>query len=166
MAKKTLIGIMADSHDNKQGVLAAVRLFIDRQIGLLLHAGDYIAPFNAKWMAGLDVPMIGVFGNNDGEKFGLKAQFASLGDIHRAPYPFEYGGKRFLMLHEPDEVDALAASGHYDVIVYGHTHEVDVRDSPTLVINPGETGGWTTGRSTAAILDLETMAVEVVDLDA
>ena len=165
MSNSDLIGVMADSHDNKLGVLAAIRLFRDRQIGLLLHAGDYIAPFNAGWMSDIGVPLIGVFGNNDGERFGLKAMFADLGDIHRAPYRFEFKGKRFLMLHEPDEVDALAESGHYDVIIYGHTHEIDVREGKTLVINPGETGGWTTGRSTAALLDLSTMGVEIVDLD-
>ncbi|MEE2753948.1 MAG: metallophosphoesterase [Candidatus Latescibacterota bacterium] len=164
MKKNGLIGIMADSHDNKFGVLAAMRLFRDRQIQLLIHAGDYIAPFNAGWMADIGVPMIGVFGNNDGEILGLKAKFAHLGSIHRAPYPFEYKGKRFLMLHEPDAVDALTASGHYDVIIYGHTHEVDVREGKTLVINPGETGGWTTGRSTVALLDLDDMIVEIVDL--
>jgi uncharacterized protein len=165
MPNRNLVGIMADSHDNKVGVLAATRLFRDRQIGLLLHAGDYIAPFNASWMADIGVRMIGVFGNNDGEKFGLRAQFSDLGDIHRAPHPFVYEGKRFLMLHEPDQVDALAQSDCYDVIVYGHTHKIDVREEETLVINPGETGGWTTDRSTVALLDLTTMGVEIVDLD-
>ncbi len=126
MPNTSLVGIMADSHDNKHGVLAAVRLFRDRQIGLLLHAGDYIALFNAAWMAEIGIPMIGVFGNNDGEKFGLQVRFSPLGDIHRAPHPFEHQRKRFLLLHEPDEVDALVASGHYDVIVYGHTHEIDI----------------------------------------
>ena len=160
----SLVGVMADSHDNKNAVLAAVRLFNDRQIGLLLHAGDYIAPFNAGWMADLNAPMVGVFGNNDGEKFGLRAMFEKLGPIHRAPYRFEHQNKQFLMLHEPDEVDALAASGAYDVIIYGHTHNVEVREGETLVINPGETGGWTTDRSTVAFLDLSTMTVEIVDL--
>ncbi len=47
MSNPDLIDVMADSHDNKLGVLAAIRLFKDRQIGLRLHAGDYIAPFNA-----------------------------------------------------------------------------------------------------------------------
>ncbi len=164
MTNSHLVGIMADSHDNKVGVEAAIRIFKDRQIGLLLHAGDYIAPFNAGWMKDIGVTMVGVFGNNDGEKFGLKSRFAELGDIHRAPHPFDYAGKRFLMLHEPDEVDALQASGHYDVIVYGHTHEIDVREDKTVVINPGETGGWTTGRGTVALLDLDSMSVEIVDL--
>ena len=68
------------------------------------------------------------------------------------------------MLHEPDAIDALADSGHYDVIIYGHTHEIDVRHGKTVVINPGETGGWTTGRSTVALLDLNNMDVEIVEL--
>ena len=67
-------------------------------------------------------------------------------------------------VHEPDEVDALAASGAYDVIVYGHTHEIDLRDGETRVVNPGECGGWTTGRSTVGFLDLTEMSVEIVDL--
>ena len=160
-----LIGIMADSHDNKAGVLAATRVFRDRQIELLLHAGDYIAPFNAGWMADVGVHMIGVFGNNDGEKFGLVARFSDLGEIHRAPYRFEHADHKFLMLHEPDEVAALAASGFYDVIVFGHSHKIDIREGETLVINPGETGGWTTGRSTVALLDTASMSVEIIDLD-
>ena len=69
------------------------------------------------------------------------------------------------MLHESDAVDALADSGHYDVIIYGHTHQVDIRADKTLVINPGETGGWTTGRSTVVVLDLNDMNTELVDLD-
>jgi putative phosphoesterase len=69
-----------------------------------------------------------------------------------------------LMLHEPDEVDALAQSGVYDVIFYGHTHQIDIRKGETLVINPGEACGWTTGRETVGILDLDAMDVEIVDL--
>ena len=165
LENQDLVGLIADTHDNKAAVEKAVHLFNDRQIGLVLHAGDYIAPFNAGWMSPLRVQMIGVFGNNDGEKFGLSRNFADQGEIHRAPHAFEVRQRRFLLLHEPDEVDALAASGHYDVIVYGHTHEIDVREGETLVINPGEAGGWTTGRSTVGLLDLARMSVEIVDLE-
>lgn len=164
MGKAHLVGLIADTHDNRDSVEKAVALFNARQVGLVLHGGDYIAPFNARWMAALEAPMIGVFGNNDGERFGLRAQFEPIGPIHRAPHGFEYEGKRVLMLHEPDEVDALAASGAYDVIVYAHTHEIDVRPGKTLVVNPGEAGGWVTGRATVGVLDLARMAVEVVDL--
>ena len=164
MAKAHLVGLITDTHDNKHAIEKAVALFKARDVGLVLHGGDYIAPFNARWMADLGVPFVGVFGNNDGEKFGLRAFFETLGPIHRAPYVHEWEGKRVLMLHEPDEVDALARSGAYDVIFYGHTHEIDVRKGETLVVNPGEAGGWTTGRETVGILDLHAMAVEIVDL--
>ncbi len=164
MGKRDLIGLVTDTHDNKASVEKAVALFNAREVGLVLHGGDYIAPFNARWMADLEAPMVGVFGNNDGEKFGLRAQFESIGPIHRAPYALEQEGKRLLLMHEPDEVEALAASGVYDAIIYGHTHEIDLRSGKTLVVNPGEAGGWTTGRATVGILDLRSMEVEIVDL--
>jgi len=164
MSQTHLIGLITDTHDNKHAIAKAVQVFEQRDVGLVLHGGDYIAPFNARWMSDLNVPFVGVFGNNDGEKFGLRAQFESLGPIHRAPFVQEWEGKRILMLHEPDEVDALAQSGAYDVIFYGHTHQIDVRKGATLVINPGEACGWTTGRETVGILDLNMMDVEIVDL--
>ena len=164
MGQTHLIGLITDTHDNKRAIEKAVVLFQQRDVGLVLHGGDFIAPFNARWMAGLQVPFVGVFGNNDGEKFGLRAHFEKLGPIHRAPYVHVWEDKRILMLHEPDEVDALAQSGAYDIIFYGHTHQIDIRKGAVLVINPGEACGWTTGRETVGILDLKTMDVEIVDL--
>ncbi|MGA1195798.1 MAG: metallophosphoesterase [Candidatus Latescibacterota bacterium] len=164
MPQSHLIGLITDTHDNKHAIAKAVQVFQQRDVGLILHGGDYIAPFNARWMSDIRVPFVGVFGNNDGEKFGLRAQFESLGPIHRATFVQVWEGKRILMIHEPDEVDALAQSGAYDVIFYGHTHKIDMRKGPTLVINPGEACGWTTGRETVGILDLNAMDVEIVDL--
>ena len=67
-------------------------------------------------------------------------------------------------MHAPDMLDALERSGAYDIIVYGHTHKLDVRGGETLVVNPGECGGWLTGRCTVAVLDTEYMEVEVREL--
>ena len=164
MAEAERIGLMADSHDNRGAVERAVEVFNARKVAMVLHAGDYVAPFNARWMASLDAPRVGVFGNNDGERFGLRAQFEPIGMIHRGPHVVQRAGRRLLLMHEPDELDALASSGVYDAIIYGHTHAVDVRSERALIINPGEAGGWTTGRSTVGVLDLATMDVEVVDL--
>jgi hypothetical protein len=159
-----LVGLITDTHDNKVSVLAAVDLFNRRGVKQVLHGGDYVAPFNAGWMRNLRAPLVGVFGNNDGERFGLRSQFERLGPIHRAPHVAEVGDRRILMLHEPDELEALASANAYDVIFYGHTHEIDVRPGPPLIVNPGEAGGWVTGRSTVGLLDLKTLDVEIVDL--
>ena len=50
-------------------------------------------------------------------------------------------------------------------MVYGHTHKPDIRKvGGTLVVNPGEAGGWLYGRSTVAVVDLESMEVELIDI--
>jgi predicted phosphodiesterase len=51
------------------------------------------------------------------------------------------------------------------IVIHGATHEYQVRTlGDTLLINPGETCGWLTGNCTGVILDLETQAVERIDL--
>lgn len=161
---ETLVGLITDTHDNQPLARKAVDLFNARGVGLVLHGGDYIAPFNAGPLKGLNAPFAGVFGNNDGERFGLRAAFLEIGPIQRAPHEVAHSGKKILMLHEPDALEALAASGAYDAIFYGHTHRIDIREGNTLVVNPGEAGGWVTGRATVGILNLTTMKVEIVDL--
>jgi len=73
-------------------------------------------------------------------------------------------GKKVLLLHEPDNLAAIADSGHFDVIVYGHTHEIDVREEGVLIINPRECGGWVTGKSTVAVWNTETNEVAIEEM--
>jgi len=35
---------------------------------MIIHAGDFISPITFDYMKDIDVPFLGVFGNNDGEK--------------------------------------------------------------------------------------------------
>ncbi|HDQ44407.1 MAG TPA: metallophosphoesterase [bacterium] len=154
------IGVMADSHDNLPAIGKAVSLFNDAGVGLVIHAGDLVAPFVAEPLRYLKADFIAVFGNNDGERFGLHTVFG--GRIHRPPHPFSFAERRILILHEPDNLDALAISGKFDGIVYGHTHEPDVRRRPVPVINPGECGGWVTGRRTVAVWDPDSGQVDII----
>ena len=154
------IGIMSDSHDNMPAIAKAVGFYNDVGVSLVIHAGDLIAPFVAKPLSELEMDLVAVFGNNDGELLGLARAFQ--GKIHRAPYALKHAGKEILVLHEPDNLEALTASGHYDAIVYGHTHDVDIRKGRTLVINPGECGGWLRGRRTVALWDVPSGDVEVI----
>ncbi len=107
-----------------------------------------------------------VFGNNDGERIGLDRAFKSLGNLLPGPRTFQHNGKRFLIMHEEGCLEETVKSGGIDIIIYGHTHEVDIRQGHPLVINPGEAGGWLKGRSTIAVLDLLKMDVEVIDLNS
>ena len=158
------IGVMADSHENMPMIAAAVKLFNRRKVELVLHAGDFISPITAKEFRKLKAKFIGVFGNNDGDKLYLRYKFQGIGELQEGPQEMEIGNKRIILMHQPRFLDALIASKKYDVILYGHTHKVDVRPGPPLVFNPGECGGWLTGKCTAGIVDLETVKVDVLSL--
>lgn len=155
------IGIIADSHDHKENIRAAVEWFNREKVGLVLNAGDLVAPFTIREYEKLDARMICVFGNNDGERLGLAGRF----DIHRHPHVVEAGGMKILMLHEPDNLESVAKNNDFDVIIYGHTHEQDIRDvGKTKVINPGECCAWLTGIGTVAILETENRKVTIKKL--
>lgn len=157
-----LIGIMSDSHDNLRAIASAVRFFNDEKVFSVLHAGDLVAPFTYKEMKKLNMPVHIIFGNNDGDRLGLKKIYGE--KIHIPPYKIKMAGKKILLIHEPDNIAAIADSGHFDLIVYGHTHEVDIREEETLLVNPGECGGWVTGNSTVAVWDTESNEIEIVEI--
>jgi len=159
------IGIMSDSHDNVDAIRQAVRLFKNLECECVIHAGDFVAPFAARELEELFCPVKAVFGNCDGEKEGLERTIRPFGEIQEAPLAFNQNNKRFLLLHVHFSVDKYAASGDYDVVIFGHTHKPEVRKQfETLLINPGETGGWVSGRNTVAVLDPKTLDAEIVAL--
>jgi putative phosphoesterase len=159
-----LVGVIADTHDNMNMLKKAVDLFNKREVELVLHAGDYIAPFTAREFRRLKCNLVGVFGNNDGEKFGLTNNFTSFGELYDGIHQLELDGKKIAITHYPEIAETLADSGAYDVVIYGHTHRADIRGPNPLVVNPGECGGWLEGKSTVAILDLAAMKAEIVAL--
>lgn len=160
-----MIGILSDTHDNLTRVREAVRLFNDAGCDLVIHAGDFVAPFTADELRNLRAPVKAVFGNCDGEKAGLARAFQGLGEIGEAPLRFSYAGRRFCVCHLDSPVDRLAASKACDVVVFGHTHRplVETRHG-VLVVNPGEAGGWLGGKSTVVLLDPAALAAEIITL--
>jgi putative phosphoesterase len=158
------IGILSDTHDRLPLIEQAVERFNAEGVKLVLHAGDFVSPFTAIPLAKLDGEFVGVFGNNDGDRLYLTKRFETIGPIHLGYHTFEIDGVRGVLMHEPKSIDALVASGHYDLVVYGHTHEIDLREGPCVVVNPGEACGYLSGRATIVVLDTATMKPERIDL--
>ena len=160
-----MIGIMSDSHDNLDAVRRAVSLFKDAGCRLILHAGDFVAPFAARELEKAGCPVKGVFGNCDGEKTGLAGVINAFGEIREAPFEFNYSGIKMLKFHLEAPVEKHAAERKHNLIVFGHTHKAEVRKrGKMLIVNPGEAGGWLTGRRTVALFDPATGKVDIVTL--
>lgn len=167
-----MIGILADSHDNLTALRRAIRLFNDAKCSLVIHAGDFVAPFAARELSDLSCPVKGVFGNCDGEKPGLFKAFQELGEVAEAPFIFEHDGIRFLVSHLDAPVEGYlkrrrkTGKQPFDVLVFGHTHKAEVRtDGGVVVVNPGEAGGWLRGKSTAALLRTGTKKTKTRTMD-
>ena len=158
-----LIGVMSDTHDNLPLTRKAIDLFNSRKVEHVIHAGDYTSPFTLKLFRELKCKYTGIFGNNDGDK--LLLQERAEGNIHNQPYIFTLDNKKIVVMHEHHVADALADSGHYDLVIYGHTHKADIRKvKKTLIVNPGEVSTWLYGMSTVAVVDLSRMEGEIVQL--
>ena len=155
------LGLIADSHDNLTKLAKAIKLFNREKLDLVFHAGDFIAPFTLDLFAKLNCEYLGVFGNNDGEREGLSNK--SEGRIKADPLKLNKANRKILLIHDISNLDSK--NKNYDLVVYGHSHkkEASLRDS-TLFINPGECGGWLTGKSSVAIIDLLKMKVKFFKL--
>ena len=157
------IGIISDSHDNLTLIRKAVQIFNEKAVDIVIHAGDFVAPFSLAPLDDLKCEYLGVFGNNDGEKFGLSKR--SKGRIFLPPHNIELNGKKILILHEPYEIVSLTKSQVYDTIIYGHTHNYVIeKHERTMVINPGECCGWLTGNGTVVVLNIDEMEAELIHL--
>ena len=159
------IGVISDSHDRLPPLRRAVALFGRLKVGAIFHAGDFVAPFAARLLGPdvLTMPLHCVYGNNDGERAGLKALLPDLVD---GPLTVKLHGRTIVMHHFIDwlkPADRAAA----DVIITGHTHSVvNERNNGKLLLNPGECCGWVNDRCTVALLDLETLTAEIIEVHA
>jgi len=156
------IGVISDTHDRLPTFERALHFLKRRKVDALLHAGDFVAPFAAALIAPdkLDVPLYAVYGNNDGERAGLKK---TLPDLVDGPLRIELGGRTLVMHHFIDWMKPQDYADA-DVVVSGHTHAVvNEKKAGKLFLNPGECCGWVNGRCTFAVLDLETIEAEIIE---
>lgn len=155
------VGLISDTHDNLPAVRAALAEFERRAIDVLLHPGDVVAPFTARLLARCPGTLHITYGNNDGERRGLREVLPQIQD---GPLHVALGGRRVL-LHHAREWCRGEDVARADVIVTGHTHGAEIeRAGDQLFINPGECCGWVTGTCRVAVLDLETLDVESIEV--
>ena len=163
-----IVGIIADTHDRLPLLDKAVKRLNEEKVELVLHAGDYVAPFVVSHFKPLKANLVGVFGNNDGDKELLKKWFTELGAEIRGKFAeLMVDGLRIALLHgdETELLRSIIDVESYDVIVHGHTHEAKTyRKGKTLVINPGEVCGYLSEKPTIALLSTKPLDAKIINL--
>ena len=161
------IGLLADTHDRLPAISELLARFRAAEVTLVLHAGDFVAPFALRPFREAGIPLVGVFGRNDGDREGLIGAASAIptgAELFESPHSVDIGGRTILLVHDIGDVLPRSLDAHAYVI-HGCSHQTEMKSrGETLLINPGEGCGWLSGAPTGAILDLDTRSVEVVKL--
>src|SRR5512136_1142704 len=112
-----LIGLISDTHDNIPLIEKAVSRLNQEKVELVLHAGDYVAPFVIQKFKALNCKLIGVFGNNDGDHELLRKRFSETENCTIRGRFAEINAEGFLiaLLHgdETELLNAVATHGGF-----------------------------------------------------
>jgi hypothetical protein len=150
-------------------VAKAITRLNQEKAKIVLHAGDYVAPFTVVRFKQLKAKLIGVFGNNDGDHPFLKKKFAEIetAEIRGNFAEVKVDGLKIALLHGEEEelLQSLINTESYDIVVHGHSHEARIfKKGKTIIINPGEVCGYLSEKSTIALLDTETREAKIIQL--
>lgn len=156
-----LVGVISDTHDRVPMIQKAMQLFRDRAVEALVHPGDFVAPFAIRPLLEFNGPLHVTFGNNDGERAGIRKLLPHVVD---GPLFVPLGGRTALIHHFIDWCDPQDIA-RAEIVITGHTHSVvNERRNGQLLLNPGECCGWVYGDCTVALLDTESLSAEIIRL--
>lgn len=143
------LGIISDTHDDIDNVRIAIDTFNQENVQYVIHAGDYAFPGIVMEFKRLNAKLIGVLGNNDGERTQLLKAFLEVGgELKGELGEISIDDLKIGIYHgtSTEIRQQLAESGRYNILVCGHTHRVEPagvtggscpKDDSTLVLNPG-----------------------------
>lgn len=153
----------------------ALGVLADHKVELIVHCGDWVAPFAVEFLSrnSGDIPVKGVFGNNEGDTKSIVIRNAKLAKpiefADRKVLEFEAKGRHIACVHGEDipTLNALIRSKKYDAVFTGHTHRPQNENiDGVLVLNPGTTcfasEGEIIDEATVAIYDSETNTAEII----
>jgi len=140
-----IIAVMSDSHDHIDNIRNALRIAKKENVEMIIHCGDFVAPFMLKELDMAGIPVHGVFGNNDGDQYLLtRMSILDLNHItiHGIIGEVNADGFSIQFTHDQRVAKGLAASGTHDLVCFGHTHTYEKKKiNETILLNPGEIMG-------------------------
>lgn len=143
------IGVISDTHDQIDNIKRAIKILNDEKVELVIHCGDWVAPFTLHLYKELNCPIKGIFGNNDGDRFRHLKRAAALKlniEYEERFMELEVEGQKIAVFHGDYQeiVEALVTCGKYDAVFHGHTHiKVNQTVGKTLSLNPGTLMNYT-----------------------
>lgn len=159
--------IISDSHDNVVNLEKVLAWAKENGVEAIIHAGDLSAPSILAKVLGPNFsgPIYLILGNvGDAVLTKVVADKFSQVKYYGEQGEFELAGKKIALAHEPAKAEPFIDSGQYDLVIYGHTHQAEVKTvGQTLVVNPGTVGGLF-APATFAVYNTEDGIAEIKEL--
>lgn len=165
-----LLAILSDIHDHLWNLAPAIRHAA--HAGALICCGDLCSPFVIDELAKFPRDVHIVFGNNDADLYRITSKASRYGNIHLHGEFFEatFDGARTAVNHFDSIARPIARSGSYDLVCFGHNHELEIsREGDCTLINPGTlfgakftSGAWEDTPATFVVYDTATRRAEVL----
>ncbi|MDD4606761.1 MAG: YfcE family phosphodiesterase [Patescibacteria group bacterium] len=165
------IAIISDTHDNLVNIKKCFEWLKQHDIKNVIHCGDVCAPAVIKFIiedCQFDGRLDLVFGNVDGDEFritNLAQRYEDKFKIHGELGKIELDNQKIAFCHMPDFAKALAQTGDYNLVFYGHTHKPwEEKINNCLLLNPGTLAGMFY-KASFAIYDTQTGQAELKILE-
>jgi len=136
------IGVISDSHDRPENVSKVIDFFHKENVEVMIHCGDFCAPFMIKEMRKFKGKIHCIFGNIDDE-FSTTQLCAKLDiDLQGLYAEIEYDKRKISFTHMPFLAEGIAHTRRYDAVFHGHDHKAkSEKIGKTLFANPGNLAG-------------------------
>ena len=166
------IAVISDTHDNWPALDALCLRLEEAGCTHLLHCGDVCAPLTLLRLLDTfpgEVDLVA--GNVDGDHYLMTTRTAGRPNFrfHGAELAeLTVAGRRIAMQHYPRLARALASSGAYDAVFYGHDHVAHVERQSVdgrqvMLANPGTLSAMGK-RPTYGLYDPASNDLELIDL--
>ncbi len=159
------IGLTGDTHNNLKNVARICDIFNSQNLDFVIHTGDITLPKTLKSFDLLNIPLKGVFGNNDQEeKEDLLKVCKEKGFFFKEILEIKISDENFLfVVHDPNDIeDRFFKSGN--IIVHGHTHRFrNEIFKETCIFNPGECAGIMKGKNSIGIVHTDMPRMEIIN---
>jgi len=172
-----ILGIFSDIHDYINNLNKALEVFKQHKVEHAFFCGDLVSPFILKFLQDWPFAIKAVFGNNEGDKWGIRG-YLEKNAVTNIEYPDreifwdgEIEGVKVAVFHghSPKITQNLLDAANYDLVLTGHTHEPHIKKvKQTIWINPGSVAGVSENPDvkvgTVAVFDTETRESKIIKL--
>lgn len=136
------IAVLSDIHDNIHNIKLVLEDIKNRNIEKIIFLGDSNSPFIVEGMCQLQIPIIYIWGNNEGDEVRITQLIMnSHKDSIIASECFlsiEINNKKLFLTHFPELATIAFKSKEFDCIMFGHNHQRSIeKEGNRLLFNPG-----------------------------